>query len=229
MHRLILPLVLAALAVPATATASEPVGVDPDTVYGATPQTCDDGCTIVQDVNANLAVRIPVLPGGRGVITSWKVRGSDGSARLRRLEGATARGATGWAVLTGSTQRVAASFPVRSGDRIGIDLSAGATIAGDESLLRRFRASCGSRRWAMRRPPRPTSSLAATSPIRPSWSPTPTATASATRRRTPACRAAPAGRLRRLRRRPIPTPRSAGPVPASTCPGAARSPSARRW
>src|SRR6185436_9852028 len=31
-------------------------------------------------------------------------------------------------------QRVAASLPVGSGDRIGIDLSAGATIAGDESL-----------------------------------------------------------------------------------------------
>jgi len=134
MHRLILPLVLAALAVPATATASETIGVDPDTVYGATPQTCDDGCTIVQDVNANLAVRVPDLPGGRGVITSWKVRGSGGSARLRRLDGVTAAGATGWATLTGATQTVAASLPVHSGDRIGIDLSAGATIAGDESL-----------------------------------------------------------------------------------------------
>ena len=29
---------------------------------------------------------------------------------------------------------MAASFPVRSGERIGVDLSAGATIAGDESL-----------------------------------------------------------------------------------------------
>jgi hypothetical protein len=135
MPRLILPLVLAALALPATATASETIGVDPDTVYGATPQTCDAGCTIVQDVNANLAVRVPDLPGGRGVITSWKVRGSGGSARLRRLDGVTAAGATGWATLTGATQTVTASLPVRSGDRIGIDLSAGATIAGDESLF----------------------------------------------------------------------------------------------
>jgi len=134
MHRLILPLVVVALAVPATATASETIGVDPDTVYGATPQTCDDGCTIVQDVNANLAVRVPDLPGGRGVITSWKVRGSGGSARLRRLDGVAAAGATGWATLTGATQTIAASLAVHSGDRIGIDLSAGATIAGDESL-----------------------------------------------------------------------------------------------
>ena len=134
MHRLILPLVLTALAVPATATASENVGVDPDTVYGATPQTCDAGCTVVQDLNANLAVRVPALPADRGVITSWRVRGSDGSARLRRLEGTTARGATGWAVLTGGTQRVAAALPVRSGDRLGVELTAGATIAGDESL-----------------------------------------------------------------------------------------------
>jgi hypothetical protein len=135
MNRLILPLVVVALAVPATAQASETIGVDPDTVYGATPQTCHDGCTIAQDVNANLAVRVPDLPGGRGVITSWKVRGSGGSARLRRLDGVTAAGATDWAGLTGATQTVAASLPVHSGDRIGIDLSAGATIAGDESLF----------------------------------------------------------------------------------------------
>ena len=69
-----------------------------------------------------------------GVITSWKVRGSGGSARLRRLEGVTARGATAWATLTGDNQTVAASLPVHSGDRIGVDLSAGATIAGDESF-----------------------------------------------------------------------------------------------
>jgi hypothetical protein len=135
MNRLILPLVVLALAAPATAQASETIGVDPDTVYGATPQTCHDGCTIVQDVNANAAVRVPDLPGGRGVITSWKVRGSGGSARLRRVDGVTAAGATGWATLTGATQTVAASLPVHSGDRIGIDLSAGATIAGDESLF----------------------------------------------------------------------------------------------
>jgi hypothetical protein len=134
MNRLLLPLLVAALAVPAAAQASERVGVDPDAVYGATPQTCDDGCTIVQDVNANLAVRVPALAGGRGVITSWKVRGSDGSARLRRVEGVTARGATAWATLTGDDQTAAASLPVRSGDRIGVDLSAGATIAGDESF-----------------------------------------------------------------------------------------------
>ena len=84
MNRLLLPLLVAALAVPAAAQASEPVGVDPDSVYGAHPQTCDDGCTLVQDVNANLAVRVPTLPGGRGVITSWKIRGGGGSARLRR-------------------------------------------------------------------------------------------------------------------------------------------------
>jgi hypothetical protein len=134
MNRLILPLLVVALAAPATAQASETIGVDPDTVYGATPQTCDNGCTIVQDVNANLAVRVPDLPGGRGVITSWKVRGSGGSARLRRLDGVTAAGATGWATLTGATQTVTAALPVHSGDRIGIDLSAGATIAGDESF-----------------------------------------------------------------------------------------------
>jgi hypothetical protein len=134
MNRLLLPLLVAALAVPAAAQASERVGVDPDSVYGASPQTCDGGCTFVQDVNANLAVRVPALAGGRGVITSWKVRGSGGSARLRRLEGVTARGATGWAALTGDNQTVAASLAVRSGERIGVDLSAGATIAGDESL-----------------------------------------------------------------------------------------------
>jgi hypothetical protein len=134
MNRLILPLLVAALLVPATAQASERVGVDPDSVYGATPQTCDDGCTLVQDVNANLTVRVPALAGGRGVVTSWKVRGSGGSARLRRLDDFTARGATGWASRTGDTQTVAAALPVRSGERIGVDLSAGATIAGDESL-----------------------------------------------------------------------------------------------
>jgi hypothetical protein len=134
MNRLILPLLAVALAAPATAQASEHVGVDPDSVYGATPQTCDDGCTIKQDVNANLSVRVPALAGGRGVITSWKVRGSGGNARLRRIDGVTARGATAWAALTGATQTVAASLPVRSGDAIGVDLSAGATIAGDESL-----------------------------------------------------------------------------------------------
>jgi hypothetical protein len=134
MNRLILPLLVAALVVPATAQASERVGVDPDSVYGATPQTCADGCTIVQDVNANLSVRVPQLAGGRGVVTSWKMRGSGGSARLRRLEGVTARGATGWAALTGATQTVAATLPVRSGDRMGVDLSSGATIAGDESF-----------------------------------------------------------------------------------------------
>jgi hypothetical protein len=134
MKWLILPLLVAALAGPAAAQASERVGVDPDSVYGATPQTCDDGCTFVQDVNANLAVRVPALAGGRGVVTGWKVRGSGGSARLRRVDGVTARGATAWAALTGATQTVAASLPVRSGDRIGVDLSAGATIDGDESL-----------------------------------------------------------------------------------------------
>src|SRR6185295_17254700 len=134
MNRLILPLVVLALAAPATAQASETIGVDPDTVYGATPQTCHDGCTIVQDVNANANLRVPDLPGGRGVITSWKVRGSGGSARLRRLDGVTAGGATDWAALNGATQTVAASLPVHSGDRIGIDLTAGATIAGDESF-----------------------------------------------------------------------------------------------
>ena len=134
MNRLLLPLLVAALALPAAAQASEHVGVDPDSVYGATPQTCDDGCTFVQDVNANLAVRVPTLAGGRGVITSWKVRGNGGNARLRRLEGVTARGATAWAALTGDNQTVAASLPVRSGDRLGVDLSAGATIAGDESF-----------------------------------------------------------------------------------------------
>jgi hypothetical protein len=135
MNRLLLPLLVAALALPAAAQASEPVGVDPDSVYGAHPQTCDDGCTLVQDVNANLAVRVPTLAGGRGVVTSWKVRGSGGSARLRRLDGVSARGATGWAALTGDNQTVAASFPVRSGERLGVDLSAGATIAGDESMF----------------------------------------------------------------------------------------------
>jgi hypothetical protein len=136
MHRLPLSLVVAAavLAGPAAAQGSETIGVDPAGVYGATPQTCDDGCTLVQDVNANLAVRVPALAGGRGVITSWKVRGSGGSARLRRVEGVAARGATAWAALTGNTQTVAASLPVRSGERIGVDLSAGATIAGDESF-----------------------------------------------------------------------------------------------
>ena len=136
MNRTIFPIALAAaaLVLPAAARASDHVGVDPDSVYGATPQTCADGCTIVQDVNANLSVRVPQLAGGRGVVTSWKIRGSGGSARLRRLEGVTARGATGWAALTGATQTVAAALPVRSGDRLGVDLSAGATIAGDESL-----------------------------------------------------------------------------------------------
>jgi hypothetical protein len=134
MNRLLLPLLAAVLLVPSAAQASERVGVDPDSVYGAHPQACDDGCTLVQDVNANLAVRVPTLAGGRGVVTSWKVRGSGGSARLRRLDGVTARGASGWAALTGDTQTVAASFPVRSGERLGVDLSAGATIAGDESL-----------------------------------------------------------------------------------------------
>jgi hypothetical protein len=134
MNRLILSLLVAVFVLPAAAQASERVGVDPDAVYGATPQTCDDGCTLVQDVNANLAVRVPALAGGRGVITSWEVRGSGGSARLRRLDGVTARGATGWAALSGDTQTVAASLAVRSGERIGVDLSAGATIAGDESL-----------------------------------------------------------------------------------------------
>jgi hypothetical protein len=134
MNRLILPLLAAALVVPATAQASERVGVDPESVYGATPQTCDDGCTIEQDVNANLSVRVGALPGGRGVITGWKVRGSGGNARLRRIDGVTARGATAWAALTGATQTVSASLPVRSGDAIGVDLTAGATIAGDESL-----------------------------------------------------------------------------------------------
>lgn len=136
MNRTILSIALAvaALAVPAAARASDHVGVDPDSVYGATPQTCADGCTIVQDVNANLSVRVPQLAGGRGVVTSWKIRGSGGSARLRRLEGVTARGATAWATLNGATQTVAATLPVRSGDRIGVDLSSGATIAGDESF-----------------------------------------------------------------------------------------------
>ena len=136
MNRLILSVGLSAVAlvVPTAAQASDRVGVDPDAVYGATPQTCADGCTIVQDVNANLAVRVPNLAGGRGVITSWKIRGSGGSARLRRVDGVTASGATGWATLTGATQTIAASLPVSSGERIGVDLSAGAMIAGDESL-----------------------------------------------------------------------------------------------
>ena len=62
MHRLILPLVLTALAVPSTATASENVGVDPDTVYGVTPQTCDAGRTVARTSTPNLAVRVPALP-----------------------------------------------------------------------------------------------------------------------------------------------------------------------
>ncbi len=143
MHRLILPLALAgvALGAPGAATAAENVGVDPQAVWGSTPQTCPSGCTIVQDANANAAVRIPTLAGGRGVITSWRIRGSGGSARLRSVAvsggSVAARGATAWSQLadTDATQSFVARLPVSSGDAIGVDLGAGATIVGEVSAF----------------------------------------------------------------------------------------------
>jgi hypothetical protein len=131
-----LPLVLTALgcalAAPATANAAYSLGVNPDGVLEGTSTPCPAGCTIVQDWSANEQLRVPAWMGDQQVVVLWRVRGDGGQARLRRvaLDGANgqALAATDAVALTGAKQEIAAALPVRAGEALGLELSAGASV-----------------------------------------------------------------------------------------------------
>jgi hypothetical protein len=122
-----------ALALPATASAAYPVGQSPGGVWGSEGLDCGGtACTLVQDLLSNIPPRVPYLEGGRGVITSWEVRGAGGQARLRPIatspDGGTPRGASSWHQLDGENQTFQTRLPVETDDAIGVDLSATASI-----------------------------------------------------------------------------------------------------
>lgn len=139
--RLLTSLALSAflLAVPAAAHAAYPVGTSPDGFF-THELTCPFDCTLQQDLLANQPMRVPPLPGtDRGVVTRWLVRGYGGQARLRRLDGASLAGLGGTAFASLGTSEAAhelgASLPVRTGDALALDVSAGTTLIGTEDTL----------------------------------------------------------------------------------------------
>jgi hypothetical protein len=131
-----LPVALAALgcalALPAAASAAYELGQNPDGVMEGTSTSCPAGCTIVQDMNANEQMRMPAWLGQQGVVVKWRVRG-EGQARLQRIaldpDGTgTSPASTEPVQMTGVKQEVPASLPIRAGEAVGIQLSAGATV-----------------------------------------------------------------------------------------------------
>jgi hypothetical protein len=119
--------------------------MDPNFVTESSYTHCGAPCTIVQNYLSNAQMRVPSLPGTtHGVVTSWRVRGTDGSTRLRRIAvtesgHATALGVTAPIALDGTNQEIPASLPVETGDALGLDLSdedtkiaKGVTLGADE-------------------------------------------------------------------------------------------------
>lgn len=125
-----------ALLLPASAQASTSVGFDPDFVTSGGSTPCPSGCTLVQQQVAGLDQAVPA----DGVVTALRVKGTSGTARLRRVVQDTPGRGTGGAAtapvtLTGLTQEAAVALPVRAGDTLGLELSRGARLAADDSSL----------------------------------------------------------------------------------------------
>jgi hypothetical protein len=135
MTRTVLCLLALCLLPAASAHAASVIGTDPDGVLGGDPLSCPGGCTVAQTRLAGLDQVADV----DGVVTGLRIKGSGGTARLRRLTpgpgGATAGAVSAPVTLTGGTVSAALSLPVRAGDLIGVELSPGAQIAADESIF----------------------------------------------------------------------------------------------
>jgi hypothetical protein len=140
----LLPTALAAfgcaLALPAAANAAYHVGQNPDGVLEGSSTLCEQTCTLMQDVLANESMRVPDMSGvQKGVVVRWDVRGRGGQARLRRVglagDVGTPLGATGRTNLSGTIQQIPAAMPVQTGDAIALDLTAGAEVDSQETVL----------------------------------------------------------------------------------------------
>lgn len=128
-RHLLLGAVLAApLLIPATAPAATTFGTSPDVAISETPLSGCPGiapapCTVGQDRLSNLDLRVSE----NGVVVRWGLHGQGGQARLRRVGGgATAAGALPAAA---GKQEFAAQLPVKTGDRLAVDLLDGAQIS----------------------------------------------------------------------------------------------------
>ncbi|MDO8211273.1 hypothetical protein [Conexibacter sp. CPCC 206217] len=129
-HPLLLACLCAVLLLPSAASASTTLGTSPEVALPTTPLAgCAPAlaCTVAQERLANLDLNVP----DTGVVVRWRVHGSAGQVRLRRVGG----GATAPAALPASAGAVeqTAQLPVRSGDLLALDLLDGAQVSREPS------------------------------------------------------------------------------------------------
>lgn len=125
-HPLLLACLAAVLLLPSAASASTTLGTTPDVALPTTPLAgCAPAlaCTVAQERLSNIDLRVPAA----GVVVRWRVHGSGGQVRLRRVGGA----ATAPVALPASAGAVgqAAQLPVQAGDLLALDLLDGAQIS----------------------------------------------------------------------------------------------------